>query len=86
MYHQYTTIMPQREKVQAALAEQGIASAIYYPIPLHQQKVFQEFCVGQRFKVSEHTAENCLSLPVFPEMTQEQIDAVVNGVLGALNG
>lgn len=86
VYHQYTTIMPQREKVQKALADLGIASAIYYPIPLHQQKAFAEFCQGQSFAISEHIAENCLSLPVFPEMTQDQIDQVVAGVLGALNG
>ncbi len=86
VYHQYTTIMPQREKVQAALGDAGIASAIYYPIPLHQQKVFEEFCKGQSFPVSEHVAENCLSLPVFPEMTDDQVKQVVAGVLGALNG
>jgi len=86
VYHQYTTIMPQREKVQSALSDQGIACAVYYPIPLHQQKAFAEFCKGQNFPISERIAQTCLSLPVFPEMTQQQIDTVVAGVLGALNG
>lgn len=85
VYHQYTTIMPQREKVQAHLQEKGIASAIYYPIPLHQQNAFADTCADIRMPVSEHVAQNCLSLPVFPEMSDAQIVEVADAIKEALH-
>lgn len=84
VYHQYTTITPNREQVQAHLQSKNIACAVYYPIPLHQQKAFEKDCAGISMPVSERIAETCLSYPVFPEMTDEQVKTVCDAIKEAL--
>lgn len=86
VYHQYTVLMDQREAVQKALAAEGIASAIYYPIPLHQQEVFQQQCRGISLPVSEQVAEQCLSLPIYPELTAAQVDRIVETIAPVVQG
>ncbi|MBE0604321.1 MAG: DegT/DnrJ/EryC1/StrS family aminotransferase [Deltaproteobacteria bacterium] len=83
VYHQYTVLADRREAIMKALAARDIASAVYYPIPLHRQEVFAPECRGLSLPVSEGTAARCLSLPVFPEMTEEQVREVADAVLGA---
>ena len=78
VYHQYTLLSPQRDKIMQGLAEHEIASAIYYPIPLHRQKVFAEICRGISLPVSEQIAEQCLSLPIYPELQDNQIEMIVD--------
>jgi dTDP-4-amino-4,6-dideoxygalactose transaminase len=76
-YHQFTIRAPERDRLQAFLAERGIATRIYYPIPLHLQPCFRP--LGHRrgeFPVSERLASEVLSLPIFPGITEEQIDRV----------
>jgi dTDP-4-amino-4,6-dideoxygalactose transaminase len=80
VYHQYTILTDHRERIMKTLAEQGIASAVYYPIPLHRQDVFAESYSQCLLPVAEKAAERCLSLPVFPEMTEEQVVKVVGAV------
>jgi dTDP-4-amino-4,6-dideoxygalactose transaminase len=77
VYHQYTVLTDRRDAIMAALTAAGIASAIYYPIPLHRQEVFAAAYQGISLPVSEATAASCMSLPVFPEMTEEQVREVV---------
>lgn len=77
VYHQYTVLADQRAGLQQALGAAGIASAIYYPIPLHRQEVFREPCADLRLPVCEAVAERVLSLPIYPELQAEQIDTVV---------
>ncbi len=77
VYHQYTVLTDHRDAIMAALTAAGIASAIYYPIPLHRQEVFAAAYQGISLPVSEATAARCMSLPVFPEMTEEQVREVV---------
>jgi dTDP-4-amino-4,6-dideoxygalactose transaminase len=84
VYHQYTLLSDRRDQIMAALTEQQIACAIYYPIPLHQQKVFAEQCQGLSLPVTESIAARCLSLPIYPEMSNEQVDQVIAAVRGAL--
>lgn len=86
VYHQYTLLTDRRDAVMAALSAQQIASAVYYPIPLHRQHVFAEQCRGLSLPVAEGVAERCMSLPIYPEMTDEQVDAVVEAVRRALIG
>lgn len=82
VYHQFTTLVPEgrREAVQAALRKNDIASAIYYPTPLHRQPAFSGYNRAGSLAHSESVAERCLSLPVFPEMTEDQIDRVAECV------
>ena len=77
VYHQYTVLTDRRDAIMKALGDAGIASAIYYPIPLHRQEVFADTYRGVSLPVAEETAARCMSLPVFPEMTEEQVREVV---------
>lgn len=86
VYHQYTLLTDRRDAVMAKLSEQQIASAVYYPIPLHKQDVFAAECAGVSLPVSESVAAHCMSLPIYPEMTDEQALQVVAAVKEALGG
>lgn len=78
VYHQYTLLSRRRNKIMQGLAKHEIASAIYYPIPLHRQKVFTEVCRDTSLPVSEQIAEQCLSLPIYPELHDDQIEMIVD--------
>lgn len=80
VYHQYTVLTADRERIMKTLAEQEISSAIYYPIPLHRQDVFAESYRDCSLPVAENVALNCLSLPIFPEMTEEQVVKVTDTI------
>ncbi len=81
VYHQYTLLSEKRDDIQKALAAAGIASAIYYPIPLHRQEVYRETFAGHSLPVTEATAAKVLSLPMYPELTEAQIDRVCEVIL-----
>ena len=80
----HTILVADREPIQAVLTEAGIASAIYYPIPVHHQEFFRQYAVGKSLPVSEQVSTQVLSLPIYPELTCEQIDRVVQVVGSAL--
>jgi dTDP-4-amino-4,6-dideoxygalactose transaminase len=83
VYHQFTIRSSSRDRIMANLSSQGIASAVYYPVPLHLQKVFTDLGSTDDLKVSEVSAAEVLSLPMFPEITQEevrQVSDVINRV------
>lgn len=84
VYHQYTLLHKNRDSIMKSLAEEKIASAIYYPIPLHQQKVFASEYAGVSLPVSEQVARECLSLPMYPELEDSQIEFIVNTLIQAL--
>jgi dTDP-4-amino-4,6-dideoxygalactose transaminase len=84
VYHQYTIRTEKRDTIHKALKEAGIASAIYYPVPLHQQVVFREICSGQSFPVAEESALSVLSLPIYPELTNSQIKTVCRTISEAV--
>ena len=77
VYHQYTLLVEDRAPIQQALREADIASAVYYPIPLHKQEAIMKHSkVAVALPVAEQTAERCLSLPVFPELSDDNVDRV----------
>ena len=86
VYHQYTLLSPKRDAIQKALNEAQIANAIYYPIPLHQQKAFADTCGGVKMPVSEKVAAECLSLPIFPELSDAQVDQILEVIGKAVRG
>jgi dTDP-4-amino-4,6-dideoxygalactose transaminase len=82
VYHLYVLRVQDREALQAHLAEAGIATGIHYPIPLHLQKAYQNlgFKKGD-FPVTERVASEIVSLPMFPQLQQDQQAFVVKKVL-----
>ncbi len=77
VYHLYVVRVQEREALQGALAEAGIGTGIHYPIPLHLQKAYQHLNYKQGdFPVTERVAAEIVSLPMFPQMTNEQVDEV----------
>ena len=86
VYHQYTLLIDRRDTVMSRLSERQIASAVYYPIPLHKQEVFAPSCAGLTLPVAEEVASRCMSLPIYPEMTDEQVCQVAATVREALVG
>ncbi len=81
VYHVYAVRVKGRDQLQRALADQGIASGIHYPIPIHLQEAYGHLKLGRgSFPVVERCAEEFLSLPMFPELTAEQIETVVREI------
>jgi len=84
-YHQYTirVLNGKRDELSKHLKEQGIATMVYYPIPLHKMKVFDSrMKVAGKPKVSEKAAEEVLSLPIEPLFKQEDLNIVVETIKG----
>jgi dTDP-4-amino-4,6-dideoxygalactose transaminase len=82
VYHQYTVrIRDGRDRVAAALKERNVQTMIYYPVPLHLQKVHAALQLGPgSFPHAEAAAAQVLSLPMFPELRDAEIDVVVSAL------
>jgi UDP-N-acetyl-3-dehydro-alpha-D-glucosamine 3-aminotranferase len=83
VYHQYTLRSDRRDAIRDALDQAGVASAIYYAVPLHRQDAFLDAAAGVRLPRAEDAARQVLSLPMFPELAEGQIDEVCGVVLAA---
>ncbi len=85
VYHQYVVRVADRDGVKQRLAERGVASAVFYPVPLHLQSCFSE--LGGRegdFPQAERAAKEVLALPMFPELTDGEAERVAEAVLASL--
>ena len=85
VYHQYVVRVADRNALKARLAERGIGSSVFYPVPLHLQKCFA--ALGGRegdFPQAERAAQEVLALPMFAELTDAEVDRVVSEVLAGL--
>ena len=77
VYHVYTLRSADRDGLQAALAAEGIQSGIHYPVPVHMQTAYADLGYGRgAFPESEKAAAEVLSLPLFPEITDAQLEVV----------
>ncbi len=84
VYHLYVIEVEQRERTIEALRDRGIATGIHYPIPIHLQPAYADLGLGRgAFPRTERSAERILSLPMFPELTEEQIDLVAGALASA---
>ncbi|MDP2133850.1 MAG: DegT/DnrJ/EryC1/StrS family aminotransferase [Sulfuritalea sp.] len=84
VYHQYTILSDRRDVIQKVLNDSGIACAVYYPVPLHQQEMFAATHGAVSLPVTERVAQRCLSLPISPLLKDEQIRHIVGAVRQAL--
>jgi dTDP-4-amino-4,6-dideoxygalactose transaminase len=77
VYHVYAVRVQERDGLMGLLAEKGIQCGVHYPIPVHLQKAYQNlgYAMGD-FPVSERTALEFMSLPMFPELSEAQIEMV----------
>ncbi|GJL66099.1 MAG: glutamine--scyllo-inositol aminotransferase [Nitrospirales bacterium] len=81
VYNQYTIRTPKRDQLSAHLTEQGIGNKIYYPVPLHLQECYQPLGYEKgQLPVSEQAAQEVLSLPIYSELTTQQIEYVVQTI------
>jgi dTDP-4-amino-4,6-dideoxygalactose transaminase len=77
VYHLFVIQSPDRSRLQNYLAEKGVATGLHYPLPLHQQKCFEHLGYAKGdFPATEQLTERCLSLPMYPELTDIQIQYV----------
>lgn len=79
VYHQFVVRAEDRDGLSAHLTAAGIGNAIYYPVPLHRQPVFKGLSTGE-FPVADAAAQQVLALPIFPGLTDAEIDQVVDAI------
>jgi len=81
VYHQFVIRAPQRDRLRRWLAGQGIASEIYYPLPLHRQKCFLHLGYEPgALPESERAAAEVLALPIYPELEPEQVARICRSI------
>jgi dTDP-4-amino-4,6-dideoxygalactose transaminase len=81
--HLMVVEVPDRDALQQVLSAEGCATGVHYPVPLHRQPAFAEFA-GEALPVTEAAAGHILSLPLFPELSEDAVDWVVGIIRQAL--
>ena len=79
IYNQYVVRVPERDALQSYLLEHGVGCEVYYPRCLHQQECVSAYN-DQVFPVAEKAARESLALPIYPDLTREQLDFVVETI------
>jgi len=84
-WHIYPVRLQRRDEVIELLGKAGIQCGIHYPIPVHLQEAYRSLGLGPgSYPVAERCAQEFLSLPMFPELTQGQLHAVASELKSAL--
>lgn len=87
VFHQYTIRVPRRDAVQKTLAEQGVTTGVYYPVPLHLQPAYASLSYKPgSLPESERACAEVLSLPVYPELSKDQMAHVARALSNAISG
>ena len=85
VYHIYAIRVPGRDEIMGLLAEMGVACGIHYPVPIHLQNAYQSLGYETgAFPIAEKAANQFISLPMFPELTSDQVDIVTKAMKKAL--
>lgn len=78
IYHVFALLLDRRDELQAFLAERGVPTLIYYPQPLHLQKCYADYgWTPGEYPVAESVSRRILPLPMYPELTEVQVDYVI---------
>jgi len=86
VYHLFVVRVPDRDKVQEQLTEKGIGTGLHYPVPLHLQHAYRDLgWEGGALPETEAAAQSIISLPMFPHMTESQVDYVCRCLKEVLN-
>jgi dTDP-4-amino-4,6-dideoxygalactose transaminase len=78
VYNQFTIRVPKRDELRTFLKEKGVGTEVYYPLPMHLQNCYRD--LGHHkgsFPLSEQAAEEVMSIPIYPELTETQQSYVV---------
>ena len=87
VYHIYAIRVSNRDEVIECLADQGIATGIHYPVPVHLQEAYESLGYERgAFPIAERCADEFVSLPMYPELTYSQVEQVIEGVKEAVAG
>lgn len=87
VFHQYTVRVSQRDVVQKKLTARGVPSMVYYPVPIHLQPIFNSLGYKQGdLPQSEQAAQEVLSLPIYAELTDDQIEYIASALADAVKG
>lgn len=87
VYHQYTILIDKRDLVQKNLRDRGITSVVYYPVPLHLQEALKFLGYKENdFPVAERISSQVLSLPIYPELDEDDIISTAEVIKECLKG
>jgi dTDP-4-amino-4,6-dideoxygalactose transaminase len=86
IYHIYAVRVQNRDKLMSALGEKGVSCGIHYPIPIHLTEAYKFMGLGKgSFPAAEKCADEFLSLPMYPELSEEQIEYVCSAIKSLLS-
>lgn len=81
VYHLYVLLIDDRDRLQQFLGDKGIATGLHYPMPLHLQRAYAYLGFKEgAFPVTENVADRLLSLPMYPQLSKEQIEYVAESI------
>ena len=83
VWHQYTLLSPRRDAIQERLAEDGVESRVYYPVPLHRQEAYVQWASEVSLPAAERVCRQCLSLPMFPELQPVHVERICASIARA---
>ena len=84
VYHLYVVRHSRRDDLHEALKASGVGTLIHYPVPIHLQPAYRYLATPGALPVTEQVAQEILSLPLYPEMTDAQVDEVAAAVRRAV--
>jgi dTDP-4-amino-4,6-dideoxygalactose transaminase len=81
VFHQFTIRHPRRDALREHLSKHEVGTDLIYPVPLHRQKCYEPLGYARgAFPIAEKAADTCVSLPIFPELTDAQVDHVIKAI------
>ena len=81
VYAQYTVMVPNREAVQQRLKQQGIPTAVHYPVPLNEQPAYKHLCCRDCTPISQQIAKQVMSLPMSADLSRADQDKIVSALI-----